>query len=78
MPSLDLKSFLMQFSKLILVNCKKVKRPFEIFCLSAFICIRKLFLSYYLPRKSLADNKYESTKMQNSNVRISKHIKLHT
>ena len=68
----------MQFSKWILVNGKKVKSPFEIFCLSTFICIRELFLSYHLSQKSLAENKYQSTKMQNSNVRILKHIKLHT
>ena len=52
----------------------------EIFSPSRFICIHRLLLSYHLPGKSLAstENKNQSTKMQNSNVTISKHKKLHT
>ena len=41
--------------------------------------IRRLFLSYHLPGKSLAstENKNQRHKNAKSNARISKHIKLH-
>ena len=64
MTILDLKPFLIQFSKFILVNSNKIKRPFKIF-LSIFICMHRLFLSYHLkPGKSLAftENKYQMHK----------------
>ena len=55
MLRLELKKFLMQFSKLILVNNKKNKKD----CLNFFFpwviaCIRRIFLSYHLPEKSPA------------------------
>ena len=38
--------------------------------------IRRLFLSYHLPGKSFASSENKNQK-HNSNVRISKHVKLH-
>ena len=57
-----------EFSKCILENSKEIKRMLQKFSPSIFICICRLFLSR---------TRIKSTKMQNSNVTISKHIKLH-
>ena len=64
----------MQFSKLILVNSEKIKRPFKFFSPSTFICIRRLLLLYHVPGKSLAFNENKYQKHENAK-RYRKNIK---
>ena len=68
----------MQFSKLILVNSEKIKRPLKLFFrvhlfVSADYCC---CISYQEKVLRLTRTSIKSTKMQNANVRISKRIKL--
>ena len=71
-----LKPFFMQFNKWTLVSSEKIKKNIW----KSFPRVHLLYLqTIQLPGKNLASNKIriKSTKMQNSNARISKHIKLH-
>ena len=51
----------MQFSKLTLVNSKKVKRPLEFFFPEYIYLYSQTILVISLTTKNLAENKYQST-----------------
>ena len=65
----------MQFSTWVLGNSNKIKKKMPENRFPKYIFyIRRLFLAYYLPEVlRLPRTRIKSTKMQNSNAKISKH-----